>query len=162
MWMRRIGWTVTLFLLWILFAQTFHWQTVITGLVVAAVVTGMNDDLLLSLSGDLHVTVRSLGAWAILACLLIVEIVKAGWQVAVLAFSFKLRLQPVYVTHKSKLLEPMMRVTLANSITLTPGTLTVEAPLTGDFVIHALTSEAVEGLRDWHIENRLAVIERMR
>ncbi|MDP3487706.1 MAG: Na+/H+ antiporter subunit E [Bacillota bacterium] len=160
--MRRIGWSMTLFFLWILFAQSFHWQTVITGLVVAAVVAAMNDDLLLSLSGDLHVTVRSLGAWVILAAWLIVEIVKAGWQVAVLAFSFKLNLQPTYITHKSKLLEPMMRVTLANSITLTPGTLTVEAPMTGDFVIHALTREAAEGLKDWHIENRLAAIERMR
>ena len=162
MWMRRIGWWIVLFSLWILFAQSFHWHTVLTGLVVAAVVTAMNDDLLLSLTGDLHVTVRSLGAWIILTGLLIAEIVKAGWQVAVLAFAFKLKLQPAFITHKSSLLEPMMRVTLANSITLTPGTLTVEAPMTGDFVVHALTSEAVEGLKDWHIENRLAAIERMR
>ncbi|KAF0195242.1 MAG: multicomponent Na+:H+ antiporter subunit E [Bacillota bacterium] len=160
--MRRIGWSAALFLLWLLFAQSFHWQTVLTGLVVAAVVTVLNDDLLLSLSGDLHVNVRNLGAWAILFSLLIVEIVKSGWQVAVLALSFELKLQPVFITHKSSLVEPMMRVTLANSITLTPGTITVEAPLTGDFVVHALTSDAGEGLRDWHIENRLAAIERVR
>ena len=53
-------------------------------------------------------------------------------------------------------------ISLANSITLTPGTISVEAPLTGDFVVHVLTSEAREGLKDWHIENRLAAIERMR
>lgn len=162
MWMRRLGWSVTLFLLWLLFAQSFHWQTVLTGLAVAAVVTAVNDDLLLSLSGDLHVTMRSVVSWAVFVSLLVVEIVKAGWQVAVLAFSLKLKLQPGFVVHKSILLEPMMRVTLANSITLTPGTISVEAPLTGDFVVHVLTSEAREGLKDWHIENRLAAIERMR
>lgn len=162
MWMRRLGWSVGLFLLWVLFAQSFHWQTVLTGLVVAAVVTAVNDDLLLSLSGDLHVTVRSVVPWAVFASLLVVEIIKSGWQVAVLAFSLKLKLTPGFVAHKSILLEPMMRVTLANSITLTPGTITVEAPFTGDFVVHALTSEAGAGLKDWHMENRLAAIERMR
>lgn len=161
-WSRRFGWTVTLLLLWVLFAQNFHWQTLITGAVVAAIVVALNHDLLLSLSADLHVTSRSILPWVAFAAHLIVEIIKAGLQVAKLAFSWKLMLNPSFVTHKTTLKEPMMRVTLANSITLTPGTMTVEAPLRGEFVVHVLTAEAGEGLNDWHIENRLKVIERMR
>jgi len=161
-WSRRIGWVVTLFLLWILFAQSFHWQTLVTGLIVASLVVALNHDLLLSLSGDLHVTAKSIMPWTAFGALLVLEIVKAGLQVAKLAFSWKLSLAPAFVIHRSDLSEPMMRVTLANSITLTPGTLAVEAPLQGDFVVHVLTSEAGEGLKDWHIERRLREIERMR
>jgi len=160
--LRRAGWTVVLFMLWLLFAQSFHWQSMITGLVVSAIVVAMNHDLLLSLSTDLHVNMRSITPWTAWVGLLIIEIFKSGWQVAKLAFSRKLILDPGYITHQTGLKEPMMRVSLANSITLTPGTLTVEAPATGEFVIHVLTGEAGEGLKDWHIEKRLAEIEGMR
>lgn len=157
-----MGWSVALFVLWILFAQSLHWQSVLTGLVVAVIVTAVNDDLLVSLATDLHLSRKSLGEWLVFVALLLLDIVKAGWQVAKLAFSMRLSLQPGFILHTPKLIEPLMRVILANSITLTPGTLTVEAPHEGDFVVHRLTTEAGEGLKDWHIENRLAGIEGMR
>jgi len=159
-WKRRLGWTVVLFLTWILFAQSFHWQSLVTGVAVAFLVTMFNDDLLLSLSNDLHVERKTIIPWLVFAAWLIIDICKAAWQVAVVACAWRMDIQPQYVTHKIKLDEPAMRMVLANSITLTPGTLTVEAHQTGDFVVHALTDAAAEGLKDWHIENRLMAIER--
>ncbi|MBS3873345.1 MAG: Na+/H+ antiporter subunit E [Firmicutes bacterium] len=159
-WKRRLGWTVVLFLTWILFAQSFHWQSLITGIVVAFFVTMWNDDLLLSLSNDLHVERRTMVQWFMFAVWLVIDICKAAWQVAVVACAFRMDIQPQYVTHPIKVHEPAMRMVLANSITLTPGTLTVEAPQKGEFVVHALTDAAAEGLKDWHIENRLVAIER--
>ena len=159
-WKRRLGWTVVLFLTWILFAQSFHWQSLITGSVVAFFVTMWNDDLLLSLSNDLHVERRTIVQWFMFAVWLVIDICKAAWQVAVVACSWRMDIQPQYVTHPIKVDEPAMRMVLANSITLTPGTLTVEAPQKGEFVVHALTDAAAQGLKDWHIENRLVAIER--
>ena len=159
-WKRRLGWTVVLFLTWILFAQSFHWQSLITGLVVAFFVTMWNDDLLLSLSNDLHVERRTIVQWFMFAVWLVIDICKAAWQIAAVACSWRMDIQSQYVMHAVKLNEPAMRMVLANSITLTPGTLTVEAPQEGVFVVHALTDAAAEGLKDWHIENRLVAIER--
>jgi len=161
-WSRRIGWTVVLFIVWILFAQSFHWQSLITGLIVAFITALFNDDLLLSLSNDLHIDRRSLLPWLVFVGWLIIDICKAAWQVALVACSRRMDLQPQYVVHSVKLDEATMRVALANSITLTPGTLTVEAPQSGAFVVHALNDSAASGLTDWHIENRLVAIERRR
>jgi multicomponent Na+:H+ antiporter subunit E len=147
-------------LLWLLFAQSLDTQSLITGWLVAGLITFVNRDLLLSFTNDLHISRRNLSAWLTYVRYLIIDVVKASVQVAELAFARKLDIKPQFVTHASKLKEPMMRVFLANSITLTPGTISVEAPAQGDFVVHALTDGAAAGLADWHIENLLVEIER--
>ncbi len=157
---RKTGWLLTLLLMWILFAQRLDYQTLATGVIVSAVIVVVNDNLLLSLGSDLHVTPRTIMAWVAFWGSMIVEIFKAGWQVARLAFAPRLSLSPGFVSYDPELKEQMMRVSLANSITLTPGTLTVEAPDEGLFVIHVLTEESGEGLKGWHIQQRLAAMER--
>lgn len=161
-WRLKLGWTVALFLLWLLFAQSFHYQTVLVGLAVAFLIASLNSDLLPSLTADLHVTHRTILPWVIYFGYLVIEIVKASLQVARLAFTRDCcgHMISDYVEHESILSEPMMRVFLANSITLTPGTLTVEAPQRGPLLVHVLTHEAAEGLKDWTIERQLAAIER--
>lgn len=49
-------------------------------------------------------------------------------------------------------------VTYANSITLTPGTVTVEV-LEGEMLIHALTPEAADGLKDGSMEAQVKRLE---
>lgn len=161
-WRRRLGWTVTLFLLWVLFSQSLHYQTLLAGLVVAHIIASLNGDLLPSLTRDLHVTGRTVGLWAVYIAQLLVEIVKASLQVARLAFTRDCYNAMIsdFVSHDSPLREPMMRVFLANSITLTPGTLTVEAPTRGPMLVHVLTDDAATGLVDWRIERQLCEIER--
>ncbi len=158
--MRLIGWTLALFVLWMLFAQSADIQSLITGWLVAALVTYVNRDLLLSFANDLHINRGNLSAWLTYAGYLIIDVFKASVQVAELAFARRIALNPQFVAHESKLKEPMMRVFLANSITLTPGTISVEAPVQGEFIVHALMDGAAAGLRDWHIENLLVEIER--
>ncbi len=158
----KLGWTATLFLLWLMFAQSFHYQTILVGLGVAFLIASLNSDLLPSLSSDLHVTHRTIVPWVRYFGYLVIEIIKASMQVARLAFTRDCcgHMISDYVEHETVLREPMMRVFLANSITLTPGTLTVEAPLTGPLLVHVLTHEAADGLKDWTIERQLAAIER--
>jgi len=157
---RRLGWSVTLFLLWLLLSQSFHWQSIITGLIIALVVSSINVDLLVGVSGDMNVNFRTIRAWLAYFAFLVMDIFTAAWQVAKLAFSPNPKLQSDFVYHNSELSQPLMRVLLATSITLTPGTLTVEADETGPFLVHVLTEEAAAGLEGWHIEARLVAIER--
>jgi multicomponent Na+:H+ antiporter subunit E len=144
----------------VVLAQSLHYQTVLTGLVVSVLVTLINGDLLLSLTRDLHVKPATVAMWLSYLFFLVIEIITAALQVSKLAFSLRPKLSPGFVPFASRLREPMMRVVLANSITLTPGTLTVEAPLEGNLLIHVLTEEAAAGLNDWHIEQRLISLER--
>ena len=78
---------------------------------------------------------------------LIREIIKANMDTVKMIFTSRYEREPVLVTFRSKLKSPVLRVILANSITLTPGTITVS--LEGDtFMVHALDKDFVEGIED--------------
>ena len=62
-----------------------------------------------------------------------------------LALSIRNEIDPVVVRFRTDLKSKAAKVALANSITLTPGTITVD--LEGDeLIIHALDAELVEGI----------------
>jgi len=55
-------------------------------------------------------------------------------------------IDPRIIKFKSKLQSDLSRVTFANSITLTPGTITVYVTMDGDFSVHAIDKKSREGL----------------
>lgn len=78
---------------------------------------------------------------------LIKEIVFANLSTISLIVSPKYEVEPVLVTFRTELKSDLAKTVLANSITLTPGTITVE--LTEDeFKIHCLDKDMAEGLAD--------------
>jgi len=78
---------------------------------------------------------------------LVVEVIKANFAAISLIVSPKYEVEPVLVTFHTDLKTDVARTVLANSITLTPGTITVE--LTDDeFKVHCLDKEMAEGLSD--------------
>ena len=78
---------------------------------------------------------------------LIWEIIKANCAMVSLIVSPKYEVEPVLVTFHTELKTDLAKTILADSITLTPGTITVE--LTEDeFKVHCLDKEMAEGLAD--------------
>ena len=78
---------------------------------------------------------------------LIREVVSASWHVARLACSRSERPKPEIITFHSGLTRKSLNVILANSITLTPGTVTVA--LEGDrLVVQALRKEYADGIEE--------------
>jgi multicomponent Na+:H+ antiporter subunit E len=75
------------------------------------------------------------------------SIVVANFHVARLALHPRMRrlINPTIIRFNSKLKSDIAKVTLANSITLTPGTITVRI-LDDEFVVHALSEKAAAGL----------------
>ncbi len=72
------------------------------------------------------------------------------WRPSVYPF-----IRPELVTFRSAQPHAVARVMLANSITLTPGTLTLN--LDGDkYLIHALTKETADGLLDGSMQRKVA------
>lgn len=78
---------------------------------------------------------------------LVWEVIKANCSAIGLIVSPKYEVEPLLVTFRTPLKTDLARTVLANSITLTPGTITVE--LTDDeFKVHCLDKEMAEGIED--------------
>ncbi len=86
------------------------------------------------------------------------EIVKSSWDVSRRILHPRLPISPTLVRFRPSQATPLGLVIHANSITLTPGTISVEvAP--GEFLVHALTAEGAAGLAGSEMDRRVAAIE---
>ena len=89
---------------------------------------------------------------------LVWETVKANLYVSKIIYSGKIEIQPQLVFFRTDLKSAVARVVLANSITLTPGTLTVV--LNDDrFCVHCLNSDLAEGIDKSVFIKQLKTIE---
>ena len=70
---------------------------------------------------------------------------------------------PVFVVMRPPIESNWGRVLLANCITITPGTVTVDIdPKTGQFIVHVLTDEAAAELFSWQIIREISHLETWR
>ncbi|MDF1700994.1 MAG: Na+/H+ antiporter subunit E [Planctomycetota bacterium] len=87
------------------------------------------------------------------------------WQIAAANLDVMLRIfgvreiDPCVVRFKPDLESDFGRVTLANSITLTPGTVTVDITDDGEYIIHALTREAADAVLTRVMEAKARSVE---
>ncbi|MCA9283765.1 MAG: Na+/H+ antiporter subunit E [Phycisphaerales bacterium] len=92
---------------------------------------------------------------------LVVEILKSGWTVTRIILDPRLPISPTMVRFRPSQRSTVGLVTHANSITLTPGTLTVEAS-ESEFVVHGLTTAGAEGCIDSEMDRRVSRFEGQR
>lgn len=97
---------------------------------------------------------RALIYWPWLA----MEIVKSAWAVSRIILHPKLPISPTLVRFKPSQHRVVGLVVHANSITLTPGTITVEAE-GGEFLVHGLTKAAADGCVDSEMDRRVSRLE---
>jgi len=102
----------------------------------------------------LHATLGAIGYWP----WLVKEILKSGWQVARIILDPRLPVSPALVRFKPSQRTTIGLVTHANSITLTPGTVTVEGDHE-EFLVHALTREGADGLAGSEMDRRVRRFE---
>ncbi len=101
---------------------------------------------------------RRLPGLAAYALWLVGQIFASAAATIRLIWSPRLIAEPRLVAFRSRLKTRAGRTLLANSITLTPGTITADQ--TGDrFLIHCLDSDFAEGLADSEMEKRILRIE---
>ena len=93
-------------------------------------------------------------------CVLVWEIVKANFAVIRMITASRYDLEPVLVRFKTDLKTKEAKVVLANSITLTPGTITVMLE-DDEFVVHCLDKELAEGMNHSIFVKLLGKLERM-
>lgn len=149
------------FLLWIIFNGKITLEIVLFGLAVAGLVFTFACKFMdYSIEKEIRFMKRSL-LWLQYIGILLVEIIKANFSAMALLFSARNELEPVLITFHTQLKSKTARVMLANSITLTPGTITVF--LEGDeYVVHCLDKSLAEGMDDSVFVKALKRIEEVR
>lgn len=145
---RRIAYFIAGVVVWLVLVWTLHYQELIAGAGVALITAVVFGGLLPLKPSRLLNPVR----WFWLVVYIPVfawQCLKSNIDVALRVLSPGLQLKPGIVKIRTTLKSDIARVMLANSITLTPGTMTVE--LTGDVLyIHWIevgTLDSVEAAR---------------
>ena len=143
---------VILFAVWVMLTD-FSPQEMILGGVAALVIVFLFHSRLAVL-GDVKLNPRSLVYMVMYLFVFMWELLKSNIDVARRVISPKLPINPGIVKVKTRLKSPLGRAFLANSITLTPGTLTVEMK-DEYFYIHWIdvTHDDIEGATESIVSN---------
>ena len=133
--------------LWIVLSGKFDLFHLSLGVVSSAIVAYFSGDLLFDfpkIKGLPRSWIRFLQyvPW------LLYQIFLANIHVMRLVFHPRMMelIEPKIIKFKSYLQKDLSLVTFANSITLTPGTITVYVSADGDFSVHAIDKKSAEGL----------------
>lgn len=89
---------------------------------------------------------------------LLAEVVHSSWAVTRLIVNPRLPISPTLVRFQPKQRTEIGLVIHANSITLTPGTITIEAE-PGHFVVHGITRDSAAGVLDSEMDRRVTALE---
>jgi multicomponent Na+:H+ antiporter subunit E len=136
----RVSVFATCLVLWFLLSGHFGVADLVMAVFASAVVTALNRDL-----EQLSEVFRH--GWRLLAYVpwILREIWLANLQVVKLVLDPQLPIDPVLVRVPARFSSDLARTVFANSITLTPGTITIEAG-PDEFLVHALTRTAADDL----------------
>jgi multicomponent Na+:H+ antiporter subunit E len=85
------------------------------------------------------------------------EVVKSSLDVARIVVNPKMPISPQVVKIKAASDHPVDQVILANSITLTPGTLALDVH-NGEITVHALTKAGADDLKKGEMDRRVAAL----
>lgn len=138
---------ILFFLLWVMFNGQLTLEIAVFGLVIAAAMYFFVCKFMdYSIKKDI-VILKETGYILQYIGLLLWEIVKANMATIRFIMSIKHKNEPVLVSFKTTLKTQTAKTILANSITLTPGTITVSLE-EDEYVVHCLDKSFSEGLSD--------------
>ncbi len=150
---------VLLFAFWLLLSGHYDFIHIFYGVISVSAVVWLNYRLKkyaffeeemsqadAKLKGDKPVTIRFLRLFYYIPWLLW-QIVIASLQVAAVVLNPKMPIEPAIIKFKSRLPNVSAKVILANSITLTPGTITLQL-MDDEFIVHALMDMSATGITE--------------
>jgi multicomponent Na+:H+ antiporter subunit E len=149
--------TIAMFLFWILLSGEFTFILITSGVVSSLIVAYLSHDLFIG-KADLKTETGRIFKFVVYVPWLLWEILLANVEIAYLVLNPKPLVDPQLVRFKPDLKTDLGIVTLAHSITLTPGTVTVEANRE-EFVIHAIWQKSAEGIISGEMQRKVKKIE---
>jgi multicomponent Na+:H+ antiporter subunit E len=155
--MHALALAATLFAFWLLLSGIYTPFLIGAGLATALAVAllARRMEILDREGHPIHVALAALAYWP----WLVKEIVKSGWQVSRIILDPDLPVSPTLVRFRPSQKTAVGLATHANSITLTPGTITVDASH-DEFLVHALTREGAQGVVASEMDRRASRLDR--
>ena len=147
------------FLLWVIFNGNFTLEIAVFGLVIAAAVFAFTCKFADYSIEKEKMLFRNLFRIVRYVVVLVIEIVKANFAVVHLILSEEEEVEPALVSFRADLKTAAGRSALANAITLTPGTITVQ--LEDDvYTVHCLDETLAEGINESVFAKMMKEIEK--
>ena len=140
--------TCAFFLIWLLLSDSFDGVHMGMGILAAFGVAWLNTER--------SSTRSSIRGWRMFWYFpwLVGRILQSGLHLSVLILHPALPIDPKMIRHQTKLQDDGSIVLLGNSITLTPGTITVEVE-SQDLVVHAMDDSSADDVTSRRIEQRI-------
>ena len=149
---------IIMFSVWILLSGKFDRFHVSLGIISCVLVSVFGSELLFP---DLKIKELPIVWFRFIRYIpwLLYQVLVANIHVMYLAFHPKMidLIDPQIIVFRSRLKSDLSLVTLANSITLTPGTITVYVSIYGDVTVHSIDVESGQSL-PWIMDARIAEI----
>jgi multicomponent Na+:H+ antiporter subunit E len=154
---------LVLFAFWLILSGDLESENLIFGVLSAALVTFITQDLpqpeqrwRIAGSG-IGAGLKTAWRLALYFVWLVREIIISNLQVAYIVLHPKLPINPGLLRFRTQLQNNVGHIVLANSITLTPGTITVDFT-DGTYLVHALVPEAAGTLLEEKMQSKLKAI----
>ena len=154
--LHAISLSAVLFGTWLLLSGYFTPLLISFGVLSLAIVVGIawRMDVIDHESHPIHLTWRLPAYWI----WLLIEIIKANFDVAKTILDIGEPASPNVVTVKPSQRTELGQVIYANSITLTPGTISIELE-NGEITVHALTQGSASDLNTGVMDRRVTRLE---
>lgn len=148
---------IIMFTFWMLLSGEFSFILILSGIISSLIVSYMSHDLLTGKSDLKLGLIRFIRFFKYLPWLF-GQIVLANLDLVYRTLHPKLPINPKIIKFKNNLKTEIGMVTLANSITLTPGTITIEVN-ENEFIIHTIAEETAQSLISGEMQGRVKKIE---
>lgn len=139
---------VLLFILWVIFNGKITTEIAVLGVIFSLLVTVFSQKFFYHESRGTKHLVKEALMTIVYFGVLIIEILKANFAVLSVMLSKEIEIEPCFCYFTTDLKNPIHRILLANSITLTPGTITVELSDKGLYKVHCLDKSFAPGMDD--------------
>jgi multicomponent Na+:H+ antiporter subunit E len=143
---------------WILLSGQFHFILLVSGVVSSLFVAYISHDLLLGHKDIRPVIIRTYRLIRYLPWLFW-QIVLANLDLVYRTLHPGMKIEPQIIKFNTDLKTDKGIAILANSITLTPGTVTVVASKDGEFIVHAIAKGPADSLLSGQMQTRVKEIE---
>jgi len=160
--LRRLNILATftlLFAFWMILSGFFDLFHLSLGVICSGIVAYASHDLLFTQTNLKTLKARHTAGKNFLLYLpwLMYQIYLANVHVVYLVWSPRMPIEPKIIRFKTKWQGDLVLVTMANSITLTPGTITLDIR-EGEFYVHALSKKVADDLLGGEMQDRVGRI----
>ena len=147
-----------LLLFWLILSPEFSIEVILVGSIVSSLVVAYSQNIIFNENEMPLYSLKNIKTFIVFIGILLIEIVKANIDVVKVVLNPALPIQPQFVSVPMTIKNNVNKVIFSNFVTLTPGTLTVDVR-EDEFIIHALTDGAAEGMVDSILEQYTLKLE---